>query len=453
MLEHRSTSMTDIAFTSFPDDLATLTSWVGEQLPEGEYRKIFLKPNWVLHEKSPNFPIAALVTSTTLIEAVLDACLDKYAGVESIMVGDVPLQSCDWEQLHHQAGLARLEEKYGDKVVFRDLRREKVEEIDGYYKAVSDSTHGDPSGYAEVVLDEQSLLDPISNQAEQFRVSDYDPEEIVSSHRKSYHRYQVARSILEADLFINLPKMKTHQKAGLTGALKNLVGINSGKKYLVHHRLGKPKQGGDEFPPDNNPLVALQIRIRERLQGGNAALWKFARFFWTLAKKLTGLKTEGTAENLERKNFYVAAGSWYGNDTIWRMIYDLNRIILYGRSDQPKLAEEPQRRYLAFLDAGLSGEGNGPLQPIPVETGLVGCSDNPFFIDMAMAQFMGFDRKKIPQLSNYGLFGETPWSNRDPDGLSVRFKDETLTGISALPVLKPFRPSPGWVGHIEQDQV
>jgi uncharacterized protein (DUF362 family) len=30
---------------------------------------------------------------------------------------------------------------------------------------------------------------------------------------------------LQADVFINLPKPKTHKRAGITGAMKNLVGI------------------------------------------------------------------------------------------------------------------------------------------------------------------------------------------------------------------------------------
>jgi len=32
--------------------------------------------------------------------------------------------------------------------------------------------------------------------------------------------------------------LKLHRKAGITCALKNLIGINGNKEYLPHHRLG-----------------------------------------------------------------------------------------------------------------------------------------------------------------------------------------------------------------------
>src|SRR4029079_11251659 len=99
-----------------------------------------------------------------------------------------------------------------------------------------------------------------------FRVSDYDPTETVSRHGRGFHRYLIARSVLDADLFINLPKMKTHQKSGITAALKNLVGINGAKAYLVHHQKGSPARGGDEFPERASLMIRLQSSLRELLQ-------------------------------------------------------------------------------------------------------------------------------------------------------------------------------------------
>jgi len=43
--------------------------FIRRNLPEGSFRRIVLKPKWVKHEEHPEFPIAALVTSTALIEA------------------------------------------------------------------------------------------------------------------------------------------------------------------------------------------------------------------------------------------------------------------------------------------------------------------------------------------------------------------------------------------------
>src|SRR5690349_3206591 len=83
-------------------------------LPEGDFRRITIKPNWVMHQTRDEFPISALVTDSRLIETVIEACLEKYPHVERIRVGDVPLQSCDWDLLRAQAGIDRLEARYCD---------------------------------------------------------------------------------------------------------------------------------------------------------------------------------------------------------------------------------------------------------------------------------------------------------------------------------------------------
>jgi hypothetical protein len=309
---------------------------------------------------------------------------------------------------------------------------------------------GDPSGYREVILDKQSLLDPISADASRFRVSDYDPEALLSSHRQGFHRYLISGSMLESDLFINMPKMKTHQKAGVTGALKNLVGMNGAKEYLVHHRRGRPAQGGDEFPEDARRLVVWQTRIRDVLQGRSPRLFRLAQSLWRGLKNLSGLKTEGTPENLAGA-FYVGAGSWYGNDTVWRMIYDLNQIVRHAPPGGGVLSMTPQRDYLAILDATVAGEGNGPLQPLPVPLNRIGIARNPFVLDMAMTRLMGFDPRKVPQLKNRALFPYAEWGNVEAESVRLQFDGEALSGIQALPVLKSFLPPPGWKGHLEEE--
>ncbi len=53
-------------------------------------------------------------------------------------------------------------------------------------------------------------------------------------------RPQVARSVLDADFFITVPKVKTHAEAGLSCALKNQVGVCVGQfKRDMHRDLGR----------------------------------------------------------------------------------------------------------------------------------------------------------------------------------------------------------------------
>jgi len=104
------------------------------------------------------------------------------------------------------------------------------------------------------------------------------------------------------------------------------------------------------------------------------------------------------------------------------------------------------------MDGLIAGEGNGPLQPLPVQAGALLASRNPFLIDFAMAKLMGFDWKKIRLLANYRRFPDTTLSGFDPGTFAVIMNGErTERGLDAIPVLRPFLPSPGWKGHIELD--
>jgi uncharacterized protein (DUF362 family) len=58
----------------------------------------------------------------------------------------------------------------------------------------------------------------------------------------TFHHLEVAREALEADVIINLPKLKTHQMMGYTGAVKNLFGLVVGmRKVRLHLQAGTDK--------------------------------------------------------------------------------------------------------------------------------------------------------------------------------------------------------------------
>ena len=52
---------------------------------------------------------------------------------------------------------------------------------------------------------------------------------------KVLHRLDVVQALLEADLVINLPKLKTHNLTGLTCAVKNLFGLVPGALKISYH--------------------------------------------------------------------------------------------------------------------------------------------------------------------------------------------------------------------------
>lgn len=58
----------------------------------------------------------------------------------------------------------------------------------------------------------------------------------------TFHHFDIARDIIEADVIINLPKLKTHQMMGMTCAVKNLFGAVVGlQKPHVHLQAGADK--------------------------------------------------------------------------------------------------------------------------------------------------------------------------------------------------------------------
>ena len=207
--------------------------------------RVLIKPNFVRHENEGPWGMDPMVTHQSVVSAVARAALMSAAS--EVLVGDAPLQSCDFDQLLKVTSLDQWSTKVKAKDSrfkgIRDFRRTTCEYVDGVRVASEDLI-----SEAEFVLFDlgsDSLLEPITNGSEKFRVTCYDPRLMAKTHAPGRHRYLVSRNVIEADVVINLPKLKTHKKAGITCALKNLIGINGNKEYLPHHRLGGANLGGD----------------------------------------------------------------------------------------------------------------------------------------------------------------------------------------------------------------
>jgi len=265
----------------------------------------------------------------------------------------------------------------------------------------------------------------------------YDPALMRETHARGRHQYLVAREILEADVVLNLPKLKTHTKAGITGALKNLVGINGNKDYLPHHRLGGRGRGGDCYSGGSR----LKLAAERLLDGANGrsgisqlCFRQAARFSLGLARLL------GEDRNVE--------GGWHGNDTIWRTCLDLNRILIYGRADG-SLAPTPQRTTFTITDAVVCGEGEGPLAPSPKPMGMLTCAVNPVAAEYVHAHLMGFDWQRIPLLREAFHCPTYPLADFGPEDVQVLFEAGRFKQPWPAWNAVPFRAPAGWAGHCE----
>jgi len=355
----------------------------GATIPRGA--KVLIKPNFVMHQNYGPWGMEPLITHPSLIRATVEAVL--RAEPSEVLVGDAPLQGCDFNSLLRITGLDEWSKALmeGDNRFkgIRDFRRTTCTFVDGVRVAEEEKQSADR--FVLFDLGSESLLEPITDQSASFRVTCYDPRLMAKTHSAGKHQYLVAREILEADLVIDLPKLKTHMKAGLTCALKNLIGINGNKEFLPHHRIGGLELGGDCYPGRSKLKQALEFVADQQ---NMTSSFTMGRLWRTAANQIyRALHLKGDRLGIE--------GAWSGNDTIWRTCLDLNRILLYGRTDAT-MADYPERRVIHIVDAIVAGQGNGPLAPQPLKLGLIFGGENAAAVDWVAAHLLGYVPERIP---------------------------------------------------------
>jgi uncharacterized protein (DUF362 family) len=421
--------------------LAALLGWSGEgrgpfggAIPSGA--RVIVKPNWVIHRNRGPWGLEPLVTDPMLIRAVVDGVL--AANPARVLVGDAPLQGCDFERLLSETGLDRWaadlaarEPRFGG---VRDFRRTTCEFRYGVRMAREDQVP--EADFVLFDLGAESLLEPITDARGSFRVTQYDPRELRKTHAPGRHRYLVARAIVEADVVVNVPKLKTHCKAGITSALKNLVGINGNKEFLPHHRVGGASHGGDCYPGGSMLKRAIELALDQSNLADSPGPRAFA---WSATGDVLGriLQRMGDEIGVE--------GAWSGNDTVWRTCLDLNRILHYGRPDGT-LAECAQRRVLHVVDARVAGQGDGPLAPEPLHLGLLLGGGNPAAVDWVGAHLLGYDPRRVALARE--AFGRFRWpiAAFEPDEVRLAgdLADETGSLAGALGAAPAVKHPPGW---------
>ena len=410
--------------------------------------RIVLKPNLVRHRHGTGGPLEAVVTDPRLLRAVVDYAVDAVGPEGEVLIADSPLQSCEMDRLAAAMGLGAIVDaggRAGTRVRLVDYRREEVRKgSDGLiHRRVPLS--GDPDGYVAIDLGADSELEALWSSRRRFRVTQYDREITVRHHDDGRHEFLIPRSLLAADLVISLPKIKTHRKAGMTGALKNLVGINGSKAWLPHHRAGSVDEGGDEY---------LRRSLRKRWM---TRIWE--RMDRTPSRATRRFLDR--VQNTIRRSAAVVPfpdpyfeGSWWGNQTMAAMVCDLNRIFMYADAEG-RLQDRPARRFLVLADAVTAGEGEGPLEPEARALGRLIAGTNAVAVDWVAATLMGFAPERIPTLQSARAGGARPLIDSAPADTTIREIDaagnECLRTVDELArgVESPFVPAAGWRDHIE----
>jgi uncharacterized protein (DUF362 family) len=416
-----------------------LLPWLGAA---GASRLVVVKPNWIQESHQERASVwEPIITHPALIEAVLRVIAEAMGGRGTIALCDAPHTYADFEKILGRGDLrGRLDDVAREFPALRlevlDLRREIWTTRDDVIVARRANTP-DPRGYVRVDLGRSSLFYRHRGEGRYYG-ADYDTQTLNDHHRGEVHEYLLAGTPMHCDLFVNLPKLKTHKKTGITCCLKNLVGINGDKNWLPHHCEGTPSQGGDEFP-EGGARVVLE-RALKRL-GRKAALRLPLGGPWLFRTMRTaGMRVLGDSQTVIRN------GNWHGNDTCWRMALDLNRALLYANAAGTWGNTAAPRRYLAVVDGIVAGEGNGPICPDAVAAGVLIGGLNPAVVDAAAARLMGFEVGDLPIVREAFAAHSLPIAPCALEEVRVEGADGVVRPLSAVEavVAGGFRPHFGW---------
>ncbi len=270
--------------------------------------------------------LAASSTHGSLLRPILDYALRAAGPRGRVRVVDTPVEGCEIEKVAGPLGIfaaIRHLQARGHDVDFVDMRYFRV----APHLALDDVRRGgrswnlglllrrrlpgDPRGYRTVDLAEQSrFAEPGAPAGRDLRFHRSHYQTPVAHHTGGRHEYSAPGTVLDADVVINLPKLKTHKKTAVTLSLKSVIGLTNEKYWLPHFTAGDPSIGGDEY--DRQQALADRVEnklSRLPLPGDNSLIARAPR-------------VGGPPK--------VIDGSWEGNQTLWRTILDLNRILFFA---------------------------------------------------------------------------------------------------------------------------
>lgn len=207
-------------------------------------------------------------------------------------------------------------------------------------------------------------------------------------------RYLIALPVLQADVVISVPKIKVHCSGGITVTMKNMLGI---------------------VPCWDGSYEDASLKDCAHISDVDLAQGK--------------------------------RGEYLDNDTIWRSIADLNRILLYA-DDQGVIHPERQRRYLSIVDGIVAGT-TSQYNPVPYPLSAVIVGYDPVPVDAVSARIMGFDPRKFKSVARAALRDDLPLGPDHPAGIKVVLGGGNTLSNAFRQSLTPEVQVYNWQGHVE----
>jgi len=209
-------------------------------------------------------------------------------------------------------------------------------------------------------------------------------------------RYRISPPVLEADVVVCVPKAKVHCSGGITVAMKNLIGI---------------------IPAWDGPHEKAELK--------------------------------DCAHTSDADRDAGDQGMYLDNDTIWRSMADLNRILLHADVGGV-LHPERQRRYLAIVDGIVAAEDSQyHPRPYPLNTVVVGA--DPVTVDAVTARCMGFDPRRLKSVTRAAARQDFPLGPAHPSQVRVVVSGGETLSEDYRHALTPETHVFSWQGHLEMD--
>jgi uncharacterized protein (DUF362 family) len=418
--------------------------------PLGELIKpgmtVFLKPNTCTHVHENKKDILSAILHASVLRPILDYVCIALQGSGRIIVGDSQLIFGKFDKAIEKSQIGPLIEWYRKQTKIPiecfDLRTVRGVRTWLYGKWGRKPVYQDPRGYRFIDLGSRSYFKDIDPKRLRIAIASY--KNMYKHHSGGKHEYLFPGSVLDSDVIISIPKLKTHRRTAITLALKNFMGIPAWKDTLPHFITGSVAEGGDQYI-NSSLRKRICTRLHDEIQSNPLVPLKF---MCAVIKKLVW-----NSHLVYPFKDDVYEAMWYGNDTVWRTLLDLNRAIFYA-DRTGKLCETQQRQGFFLIDGIIAGEGDGPLSPDPVPAGALIAGYNPAAVDAVAATLMGFDTDKIPLIKKalqdtagpspifYGLQEEIRVIDKGTAALFEEYSKQKHFS---------FEPHPAWKGHVEME--
>lgn len=415
--------------------------------------KVVLKPNFVRSRHYEGKDPYAMITHPSVLRAVADYCWIALKGDGRIIIADAPQYDGNWAELLDLTKLDEVADFYtaqgGPLVEIRDLRNYWSKKR--HFPSMVLSLPGDPEGTSKINLGKRSALYTHPEPTKLYGAV-YHREETISHHTGDEQIYEMSNTVLNADVVISVPKLKTHKKVGVTMNIKGLVGICTNKNLIVHYSLGSPSEGGDQYPnghytPMEERLIKIERWMYDTFLARRSVPLEYIHrsIYW-----LHGTFIKPFGIKVEKEKRLLDAGNWYGNDSAWRMAVDLMKVFAFADADL-EMSHVPQRKMFSVVDGIIGGENKGPLEPDPKPCGVLVGGENFLAVDIVSTRLMGFDPMKVRMFKHLMEQKEFDLGVHDYQDVEVKCSNPAWRNCLANqsdPFLS-FRPYPGWIRHLE----